>query len=109
MKSVFQAIPFTNHFGQVIEPGEKVVCVSQGYNHSIGVRIATYLGANIRADGKVASVQVQAETSVGGYWRQDGTRATYQQAQLDDTISNYERRTVPRKVSLPRKRIYPTR
>lgn len=39
-----QAVEFTNHLGHVIKPGDKVVAIAQGYNKSLHIREAEYVG-----------------------------------------------------------------
>lgn len=50
--------PFTNSLGQVINVGDSVVAISQGYNKSIKVRVATYVGLRKDSQGRVTSVTV---------------------------------------------------
>ncbi len=50
---------FVNEFGQHIQVGSKVVATKSGYNHSIKVSLATYLGLHLDANGKVTSVVIQ--------------------------------------------------
>lgn len=52
------AEPFTNSIGQVINVGDSVVAISQGYNKSIKVRVATYVGLRKDNAGRVTSVTV---------------------------------------------------
>ncbi len=39
-KSKRKVEPFTNKFGQVIEPGDTVACVTQGYSHSVHIQVS---------------------------------------------------------------------
>ena len=100
----FSQEPFTNELGQVINVGDRVICVSTGYSHQVSVREAVYTGKTVNANGKVTSVQVLAKVSVYGRWWPDGRRASWTDNHPD--VSEYERRDVMRKSALPRKRIY---
>lgn len=42
---------WTNSIGQVINPGDKVLVIVQGYNHSTYTKIGTFLGVNQRGQG----------------------------------------------------------
>ena len=50
---------FVNEFGQSIAPGQKVVATKSGYNHSIKVSLATYLGLHRAPNGKISSVIIE--------------------------------------------------
>ena len=100
----FKEIPFTNNIGQVINVGDRVICVSTGYSHQVGVREGVYTGCTVNDRGDVTSVQVLAKVNVFGRWWPDGRRASWSDKHPD--VSDYERRDIMRKSSLPRKRIY---
>ena len=51
MKTKVNLIPFTNKIGQVINPGDLVVVVTTGYNHSVHDHVGFYIGVNSK--GKV--------------------------------------------------------
>jgi hypothetical protein len=84
--TTFHEEPFTNHLGQVVNPGDKVVVVAVGYNHVMSVRQGTYLGTRVaRPDsgyprGHVVSVSVRVKDKVwkpatraaGPHWKYDG-------------------------------------
>lgn len=37
---------YTNRFGQTLAPGDQVVVIAQGYNHSIKERPGTFVGVS---------------------------------------------------------------
>lgn len=96
------AEPFTNELGQVINPGDQVVAVSQGYNHSVGVRLSTYIGLRKDAKGRVSSVSVRGVREVYAYGL-NGQRVKYR-----TPGASYQRFNIEVTTSLPRKRIYKT-
>lgn len=101
MKKVnYEVIPFTNDIGQVIQPGQSIVCVSQGYNHSIKVSKGVFLGVRLNSRG-VASVVVQRIMEGYGYFLPDGTKASYGKPGAKYGKGKWSSRS-----SLPRKRIY---
>jgi hypothetical protein len=61
------AEPFTNSIGQVINVGDSVVAISQGYNKSIKVRVATYVGLRKDSQGCVTSVAVSGTVTHDKY------------------------------------------
>jgi hypothetical protein len=87
MKPQFNAQPFVNEFGQVINPGDKVIAVSDGYNHEVKVRQGVFSGINYDDRGRETSVRVIVE--VYRYDYKMGQYVTKQGA-----------------IALPRKRIY---
>lgn len=93
--------PFTNEIGQVIQPGQRIVAVKQGYNHSIKVSGGMYLGLRRDSKGGVKSVVVRIKGEERGYFKADGSRASY-----SASGASYGTRVVERQQSLPRKRIY---
>lgn len=96
------AEPFTNKLGQTIQVGQKVVCVSQGYNHSVNVSIGEYLGLRRDSRGQVRNVVVSRTLSKYGY-QVNGKPATFR-----TPGATYGTYTHTGKTSLPSKRIYPT-
>ena len=54
--SEFSVEPFTNHLGQVINPGDDVIAVSTS-SHSVAVQRGVFEGVN-KWKGKVRSVKV---------------------------------------------------
>lgn len=59
---------FTNRFGQTIQPGDQVVAIAEGYNHSICERPGTFVGTS--ASG---SPQVRVKSTIIKWKRPDGT------------------------------------
>lgn len=49
---------YVNKFGQVLKPGDKVIVLTQGYNHSLNERVGTFIGVH-----KNGGVQVEVELS----------------------------------------------
>jgi hypothetical protein len=98
----YSAEPFTNALGQVIQPGQKVVCVSQGYNHTTKVALGEYLGLRRDSRGNVRNVVVSRTEQKSGY-QINGKPASYKTAG-----ASYGKYTHTGKTSLPSKRIYPT-
>lgn len=87
---------FTNHLGHVIKPGDKVVAIAQGYNHSICIREAVYVGCrkgnDYRGNERVLSVTV---------------RAVFEKSRWNRTTGTFDNSTVERLSTLPGCRIYP--
>jgi hypothetical protein len=98
----YSAEPFTNHLGQVIQVGQKVICVSQGYNHTTKVSLGTYLGLRRDSRGNVRNVVVMRTIEKYGY-QLNGKSASYK-----TPGASYGKFTHTGKTSLPSKRIYPT-
>lgn len=95
--------PFENEFGQSILVGSKIIAVKQGYNHTIGISEGIYLGLRRGRDGAVKNVTVKLKVRTRGYYLPDGTLASSNVAD-----ATYGTGIVERRVTLPRKRIYPT-
>ncbi len=95
--------PFINEFDQTIQVGAKIIAVKQGYNHTISISEGVYLGLRRGRDGKIKNVAVKLKQNVRGYYLPDGTPARHNVAGAE-----YGTRAVERRVTLPRKRIYPT-
>jgi hypothetical protein len=98
----YSAEPFTNSLGQTIQPGQKVICVSQGYNHTTKVGFGEYLGLRRDSRGNVRNVVVMRTIEKYGY-QLNGKTATYKTAG-----ASYAKYITTGKTSLPSKRIYPT-
>jgi len=98
----YSAEPFTNHLGQVIQPGQKIICVSQGYNHTTKVGIGEYLGLRRDSRGQVRNVVVTRTIEKYGY-QLNGKPAAYK-----TPGASYAKYSYFGKTSLPSKRIYPT-
>ncbi len=96
----YEVVPFTNEIGQVIEPGQAIVCVTQGYNHSIKVSRGVFLGVRMGSRG-VASVVVQREMDGYGYFLPDGTKSSFGKPGAKFCNGKWSGQS-----SLPRKRIY---
>lgn len=76
---------FTNSLGQVIEPGDKVVVIASGYNHSINVRPGTFVGMS-----PAGSPQVRVNLDVYRWTKPDGTTGKYEEG------STYKKHSVER-------------
>lgn len=81
----YDEVSFVNHFGQTINVGDQVVAVTTGYRHSVSVRKAVYLGR--RGNNPIVMLVENKVVRDGNEW---------------------VRRTVTRRRTLPRGRIYPT-
>lgn len=77
---------YTNKLGQVIEPGDKVVAIAQGYSHSIYERPGTYVGLS-----STGSPQVRVTLEIYQWTRPDGTIGKWS----DGNVS-YKKRMVER-------------
>jgi hypothetical protein len=98
----YSAEPFTNALGQTIQVGQKVICVSQGYNHTTKVGLGEYLGLRRDSRGNVRNVVVMRTIEKYGY-QLNGKTATYK-----TPGASYAKYMTTGKTSLPSKRIYPT-
>ena len=98
----YSAEPFTNHLGQTIQPGQKIICVSQGYNHSTKVGIGEYLGLRRDSRGQVRNVVVTRTLEKYGY------QVNGKPAAVRTPGASYGKYLFTGKTSLPSKRIYPT-
>lgn len=83
MTSAILNKPFTNEFGQEIQPGDTVVMVASGYNHSVRIRRGTYVGLREDRRGDVESVVVKYPTTVTrwasdykSHWKEDVVKQT---------------------------------
>lgn len=102
-KLTYAVEPFTNELGQVIQPGDHIIAVTQGYNHSTKVRKGIYLGLRFASKGKVSSVVVKVQTSGYRWVDASGKQCHYSGEGVKNEKYTYERQS-----SLPSKRIYPT-
>ena len=59
---------YINKFGQLIRPGDRVVCVTTGYSHSVATREGVFVGVSPRN-----SPQVRTERRVWVYDRKTNT------------------------------------
>lgn len=87
---------FTNRLGQVIEPGDKVVAIAQGYSHSIKERAGTFVG--LSAAGRP---RVRVTLDVYKWTRPDGTTGKWG----DDNVK-YQKHTVERVSTYWAARVY---
>lgn len=102
-KPTYVVDQFTNDLGQTIQPGDAVIAVSQGYNHSIKVRKGTFLGVRLTSDGKVSTVVVKVQMSGYRWVDASGRPCNYQTEGAKHGKYEYERQS-----SLSSKRVYPT-
>ncbi len=86
-----QAIDFTNSLGHIVKPGDKVIAISAGYNHSVKIREAEYIGCRVK-NGKVQSVTV---------------RSSFKNQRYNHDKGRYEQVEHLRLSTLPACRIYP--
>jgi len=87
MSQNFQAIPFTNRFGQVIKPGDTVLSIASSYGHNIRMRAAIYIG------------QTNGSPTV---------EFNHMSYQLNATGTRYEHAPKKKRSTLPNGRIFPT-
>lgn len=102
-KLTYAVEPFTNELGQTIQPGDHIIAVSQGYNHSTKVRKGIYLGVRFTSKGKVSTVVVKVQMSGYRWVDASGEPCHYSGEGVKNEKYTYERQS-----SLPSKRIYPT-
>lgn len=55
----YQALPFKNSIGQLLDVGDKVICVAEGNNHAITVKTGTYVGYREGYRGSVGTILVE--------------------------------------------------
>lgn len=62
-KNEFRPMLFKNDIGQMLQPGDPIVCVTTGYSHNVNVRKGVYRGLYVRADRPelITSVAVEYE------------------------------------------------
>ena len=89
-KKSYTEVSFTNSIGQVIQPGDRVITIAQGYCHSTKVREGMYLGMV----GDSPTCQV---TTVGGGWvDSQGNPCKYNaQASYERNLKSTRRSTLP--------------
>ncbi len=92
-----QAVEFTNHPGHVIKPGDKVVAIAQGYNKSLNIREAEYVGCRIGTTHWNKKEHVLSVT----------VRALFKGRRYNRTTGKYEDFEKIRTSTLPSARIYP--
>jgi len=68
----YQEAPFTNEFGQVIQPGQACIIVAKGYSGSISTYKGRYLGVRTyttywQKDKPQYQVVAEVEDKKGGY------------------------------------------
>lgn len=102
-KVTYDVVPFTNNFGQVCYPGQKVIAVSAGYNHTTKIAIGVYLGLRTAVPAKVRSVVVRV-TRKKSHW----VNAAGEKCSFRDHGAKYVQKDVECQTSLPSRRIYPT-
>jgi Tfp pilus assembly protein PilP len=96
-KLSYEVLPFTNDLGQVIQPGQKVIAVTSGFNHSTKIALGTYLGS------RSSSVVVRVLRNKSRWVDLDGNPCTYYTPKAKYVTFKQECQA-----SLPSKRIYPT-
>lgn len=103
----YDAVPFTNEFGQVIQPGQSCVVVTMGRSGGISRYKGRYLGVRTSKDwrGQKQQVVAEVEDQVGGYWHPvTGKKLDWN----NDLGVKYERRPVMRITNLYLNLIYPS-
>jgi len=95
--------PFTNMYGQVINPGDKVVYVAQGYNHSVRTGLGTFVGYRVGRNGEPTSVTVETTRQVYEY-NLNGRRVLY-----GTPGAGYSHFMTTRRSCLPSMRVFPTK
>lgn len=96
----YQALPFKNSIGQLLDVGDKVICVATGYSHSISVKTGTYVGYREGYRGTVGSVLVEI-TEKKYAWNINGKRFN-----SVTPGAKYSEITVSRVRAYPGKRVY---
>jgi hypothetical protein len=85
--------PFKNEHGQVINIGDTVIAIAQGYSKRVHVRLGVYVGLREDSRGNVTSVTARVNVRD---WKYDHIKKAG------------EYRTISRLSTLPNQRIYPT-
>lgn len=88
MSKPYNITPFTNALGQVIQPGDKVLVVTEGYSHSIKCRTGIYLGS--RGEGRHVNTVVRLTYKASSFLKKDGTPCSYTSPEKD-RYGDYER------------------
>lgn len=99
MAGKLQEVPFKNKIGQTIAPGDRVVAITTGYSGEVDDFSGVYVGT---VNGHPS---IMVERRVGGYWKNDGTKASWEN-RFDDGVGSYSYRTIPCRTTLRRDRIY---
>ena len=93
--NTFSAEPFTNEIGQTLNPGDKVVFVTTGYGHSVGVEQGVFEGVyrgNLYNKGKITGTRV-GQVPVNWNERvysEDGEHEETKFAGFDPVTRNYK-------------------
>lgn len=58
MKNKFVARPYVNEIGQELLPGDKVVCVTTGYSHSVSTFTGIYEGVTVDSQDRVRTLSI---------------------------------------------------
>jgi hypothetical protein len=80
--STFHAEPFTNNVGQVLNPGDNVVCFARGWGGNSHIYRGTYLGTRVGTaasyqSGKVIGLSVRVKEASYRWVDKDGTPCSY--------------------------------
>lgn len=108
----FQQIPFTNEFGQVIQPGDSCVVVAKGYSGAISTYKGRYMGVRpytryYQKDKVEYQVVAEVDDEVYGRFHPQ----TGKQLRWGDPLWSsveYEHRTITRFTNLWLNLIYPS-
>lgn len=90
---------FTNSIGQKIVPGDRVVGITQGYSHNIGIREGIFVGLS-----PAGSPQIRAKHKVFGYWNSAGVNVGWRNSKQAGIVA--EHRHIERVTTLHAKRVY---
>lgn len=94
-----QNIPFTNHLGHVIQPGDTVIAIASGYAHSVHVQLGRYIGLRMSTYQKDQIGHVVVSVPSKSRFAYNEVTKKYE----NTPPANPERNTC-----LPDKRIYPS-
>lgn len=98
---------FTNEFGEVIEPGDRVIAITMGYSGSISRYEGVYLGkrvyTNYRKEPQYQTI-VQVTEKVSAKWTPEGKKMGWYHPDYRDT--KYETRMQTRITTLHNNYIY---
>lgn len=89
-RTTFTAMSWTNSIGQTINPGDPVLYVATGYNHSITIKTGIFDGVYTDYRNKIAGVRVGGVADKRYTW----------------TGSDYVQKDVVRKAILPQMRVF---
>lgn len=95
---------WTNHIGQVVNVGDKVLIITSGFNHSIKTRVGTFLGFIPSANG--GKPQVKAKTSRFGNWVGDEDVGYWGAREMDPSSYKTGYRYVDTITTAPKGRVY---